>query len=814
MADLSSEQIEIVTRWFSGHNWKPFPFQFKVWSEYLAGKSGLIHASTGTGKTFAAIFGPILQHIASPPSEKGIKVLWITPLRALASDTVESLKKPLQELNLNWSIEKRTGDTSSSVKQKQAKQLPDLLVTTPESLSLLLSYPDTRIQFKSLKAIIADEWHELISSKRGVLTELSIAHIKGLAPSVSIWGLSATLGNTETAMKALLGKKAPEGVLIKGDVAREIEIISEIPEVIERFPWGGHLGINLVKPVIQYLESANTSLLFTNTRSQTEIWYQAILNLRPDWAGLLAIHHGSIDKDERTAVENLLKKGKLKCVVATSSLDLGVDFSPVDQVIQVGSPKGIARFLQRAGRSGHSPGSKSVIIFIPTNALEFIELAAVRSALQKKYIEPRFPVTNSLDVLSQHLITIAIGGGFKEKQMKREIKSTNAFRKISDAEWEWVLTFITKGGPALRAYSDFSRVVIIKNRYTVIDLAIIKRHRMSIGTITGDSMVNVQLVSGGRLGTVEESFVSRMKQGDNFIFAGRGLEYVRIKEMTVYVKVAKSNKGTIPQWMGSKMPLSTELASEVRSILGEAKKGIYRSEELKAVIPILDLQSRWSLIPSGKDLLIESIKTREGYHLFIYPFEGKLVHEGLASIIAFRLGKIAPLTFSISTNDYGFELLSTQKIPLEEGIKQGLFSENNLLDDILNSLNSSEMAKRQFREIARVAGLIFQGYPGSSKKVKQIQASSSLFFEVFKKYDPGNLLLKQAEREVLERQLEQNRLFQTLKRLSSSHLQIVTPINITPLAFPIMVNRFREKISSERLIDRIQRMQIHLEKSV
>jgi ATP-dependent helicase Lhr and Lhr-like helicase len=814
MADLTPDLKKIVDSWFAKYGWKPFDFQYIVWNEYLSGKSGLIHASTGTGKTFAAIIGPILKHLSEPAAEKGIKVLWITPLRALASDTVDSLRKPVEELNTGWNVEKRTGDTGSSTKQKQKQKLPQVLVTTPESLSLLLSYPETRLQFSSLTTIIVDEWHELLSSKRGVLTELTIAHIKGIANNLKIWGLSATLGNTETAMNTLLGKSSGKGVLIKGNVNREMEIISEIPEVIERFPWGGHLGINLIKPVVNYIDSSGTTLLFTNTRSQTEIWYREILDSRPDWAGLLAIHHGSIDKEERNAVENLLKQGKLKCVVATSSLDLGVDFSPVDQVIQVGSPKGIARFLQRAGRSGHSPGRKSKIIFIPANALEFIEIAAVRSAINNNFIEPRSPILNSLDVLSQHLITIAIGGGFKEREMKREVKSTNAFRKITDNEWKWVLSFITKGGPALRAYSDFSRVIIKNNRYLVEDKNIIKRHRMSIGTITGDSMVNVQFVSGGRLGSVEESFVSRMKQGDTFVFGGRALEYVRMKEMTVYVKLAAHNKGAVPQWLGGKMPLSTELASEVRKILEDAKNEIYFTEEMKAIIPILRLQAEWSLIPSQKELLMESIKTKEGYHLFIYPFEGKLVHEGLASLIAFRLAKISPITFSISTNDYGFELLSASPIPLTESLKTGLLSSHNLLDDILSSLNSSEMAKRQFREIARVAGLIFQGYPGSAKKVKQIQASSSLFYEVFKKYDPDNLLIKQAEREVLERQLEQNRLYKTFKRLSAARVRIVTPKNITPLGFPIMVNRFREKFSTEKLIDRIQRMQIYLEKSV
>lgn len=804
-----------ITKWFNQLGWEPFQFQTDVWREYLDGNSGLIHASTGTGKTYAAFLGAVIEALKNKDNNhvSGLNVLWITPLRALASDTQQALERPIDDLGLNWKVEKRTGDTSASVKARLAKTFPEVLITTPESLSLLLSYPNAEKQFANLKLIITDEWHELISSKRGVLTELSIARLKNWNSNIRIWGLSATIGNTESAMATLLGKDANKGKLITGVVPKAVVIETMIPEIVERFPWAGHLGINLLDDVIKRVDEAKTCILFTNTRSQTEIWFQAILNARPDWAGLIALHHGSLDKDERKTIEEFLRDGKLKCVVATSSLDLGVDFSPVDRVIQVGSPKGIARLLQRAGRSGHNPGRESIITCVPTHAFELIEFAAVKSAIEKKFIEPRYSIKKPLDVLSQHLVTIALGTGFQYEEMYNEVRSTHAYEGLTKTEWDWVLDFITKGGPALRAYPEYRKVVRKDDHFLVENKVIARRHRMSIGTITSDSMVIVQFVKGGKIGTLEESFVAKMKPGDTFIFAGKALEYVRIKDMTVWVRKGKDNKGPIPQWMGGRMPLSTELASEVREKLDEAKNNIFNSEELQAVEPILNLQKHWSDIPARDELLIERLKSKEGYHLFFYPFEGKLIHEGLAALIAFRISAIKPITFSISANDYGFELLSAQEIPVDEAIERNLFSPENLVTDILASLNSSEMAKRQFREIARIAGLIFQGFPGSRKAVRQVQASSGLFYEVFKKFDPENLLLSQATKEVLENQLEQTRLYHTLTRVSSAKLRLIDVNHPTPLAFPIMVNRFRAKLSSEKLTDRIKRMQIQLEKA-
>lgn len=821
--DSLQTPLEIVLDWFRRRMWEPFPFQLQVWQAYVKGQSGLIHAATGIGKTYAAWMGPIMEWMTDARWAGGetqdrdapadLSVLWVTPLRALAKDTIEALQKPVTDLGVPWSIQIRTGDTPASLKSKQAKKLPTALITTPESLSLLLSYPQAKDLFRSLRTVVVDEWHELMGSKRGVQMELCLARLRTLHPRLKIWGLSATLGNTELAMETLLGSDSGEGLLVKGLIPKRTIIDSILPEAVERFPWAGHLGIRLLPQVIEHIEASKTSLVFTNTRSQTEIWYRAILEARPDWAGLLALHHGSLDKKSRTYVENALRRDELRCVVCTSSLDLGIDFSPVDKVIQIGSPKGIARMMQRAGRSGHQPNQISHITFVPTNAFELIELAALRRAIAEGFIEPRTPVELPLDVLCQHLVTLALGGGFAAEPVFQEVTRTYAFRNLSKDQFGWALDFITTGGPALRAYPEYARVARTNGRYRVDRQSIARRHRMTIGTITSDTAMQVKYANGNRLGTIEESFVSRLNKGDIFVFAGNTLRFERIKDMTLWVKKVKQRKGTVPQWLGGRMPLSTELCQAVRKQLNRVRNGILSGAEMVALKPLLDLQSRWSTIPAAEELLVETLKTREGFHLFFYPFEGHLVHEGLSALFAYRIIQRLPITLTMAVNDYGFELLSEREIAIDTALLTHLFNTDNLTHDMVRSVNASEMAKRQFRDIARIAGLVFQGYPGVQKNTRQVQASTGLIYNVFFRYDPENLFLKQAMQEVLDGQMEHRRLEKALRRMARCDIRMMRPPHPTPLGFPIMVNRMRAKVSSEKLADRIRRMHMRLEKA-
>ena len=487
------------------------------------------------GKTYAALLPSLIRWVEQhPPSEEagwrehreaGPTVVWLTPLRALATDTERAIRRPIDGMGLPWTVERRTGDVSQSVKARQRKRLPSVLVTTPESLSVLLSYADAERKFRGLRTLVVDEWHELMSTKRGVQAELGIARLRRWNPELVTWGLSATLGNLEQAMDTLLGAHAPKGRLIHGKADKTIEVRTVAPDAVDRFPWAGHLGISQLVPVAEAIDEAASTLVFTNTRSQAEIWFQALLDHRPDWLGRIALHHGSIDRKTRLAVEDLLRKGELKCVVCTSSLDLGVDFTPVDRVVQVASPKGIARLMQRAGRSGHEPGRPSVVVGVPTHALELLDFAAARDAVEDRRVESRRPLDRPLDVLVQHLVTVAMGGGFEREDMLAELRTTSAYAGLTDEQFTWALDFVVRGGSTLRAYPRYARVVEGpegSGRYVVSGQKIARDHRMAIGTITSDTAIQVRFANGKLLGSVEESFVGWLKPGDKFVFAADG----------------------------------------------------------------------------------------------------------------------------------------------------------------------------------------------------------------------------------------------------------------------------------------------------
>ncbi len=817
-----STPAQIVDRYFESIGWKPFRFQRRVWRSYQEGCSGMVHSATGTGKTLAVWMGPLLKWLHENPDPSRwtpnrpppLKVLWITPLRALAGDTERSLRQPIDAMQIPWQLETRTGDSKASLKARQLKRLPTAIVTTPESLSLMLTHERLLEQLSELEAVVVDEWHELLGTKRGVQTELALARLRKLNPSLRVWGVSATLGNLDQALQSLVGGN-PIGneKIVQGYTKKRLKMESVIPKHIDRFPWSGHIGTRMVPQVAELIDSVTSTLVFANTRSQTEIWYQQLLSQRPDWAGQIAIHHGSLDMSVRRWVEDGLRGGSLRAVVCTSSLDLGVDFTAVDLVIQIGSPKGAARLLQRAGRSGHQPNAVSRLAFVPTNAIELIELAAAQDAIKRGELESRLLLNKPLDVLAQHVVTIAIGGGFTSDELLDEVRSTVAYQSLSGQEWQWVLDFVVRGGSSLTAYPDFHRVKICDGRYQVTERRTITNHRMNIGTIVADASMQVKFQKGKTLGTAEESFLSKLNVGDRFLFAGRLVSMLRIRDNIAYVKLAKGKPDTVPRWMGGRMPLSTELSAALRRKIAEASQGKLIGREMKALHELMELQQRWSSIPMNDELLIEKIKTRDGYQVFIFPFEGRLVHEGLAALLAYRISRFKKTTFTMACNDHGFVLQSPHDVDVGGAINQGILRTAGLIDDILQCMNSTEMAKRQFRQIARVAGLIQPGLPGQRKSASHLQASSNLFFDVFTQYDSGNLLLEQSQREVLDFQLEANRMLTALERIAVSRIVIEEPERVTPLAFPLLVDKLRERISSETLADRIARMQAELEQA-
>ena len=722
-----------VTRWFKSQNWQAFPFQEQTWESHKKGEHGLLNAPTGSGKTYA-LWVPILLKILERKKKKAaLQAIWITPLKALSHEIKQATERLADHFDANITVDIRNGDTSTSQRSKQKRNMPDLLITTPESLQLLLASKKYDQLFENCHSIVVDEWHELLGTKRGVQVELALSRLKTVCNKLQIWGISATIGNLDQGREVLLGNDANtlnNSQLIKADIHKEIIVKSILPESMDQFPWRGHLGIQQLEEVVDKIKNSRTTLLFTNTRSQCEIWFQKLLEKHPEFAGELAMHHGSINKETRNWVENAIRNESLKAVVCTSSLDLGVDFAPVETIVQIGGPKGVARFLQRAGRSGHRPGETSYIYFLPTHAIELVEASALQKAVRDQAVEDRQPVILAYDVLVQYLTTLAVSDGFFPDEIYPEIKSTFCFAELTEDEWKWALSYITHGGNSLHAYDEYKKVVVDENgRYIVQNRGIAMRHRMQVGTIVSDAILQVKYLKGGFIGSIEEWFISKLSPGDVFTFAGRNLELVRIKQMQVLVRKSKKKTAKVPSWMGGRLTLSSQMSEMLREELYQRDMD---SREIQALQPIFDRQEMESIVPKQNEMLIETFKTRDGYHHIFYPFEGRFVHEAMGSLIGYRISLLKPISFSLAFNDYGFELLSDIPVDIEQVIDNNLFTAQDALSDLEKSLNATEMARRKFRDIAVIAGLLFTGYPQQAVKSKHLQSGSQLLFDVLK----------------------------------------------------------------------------------
>jgi ATP-dependent Lhr-like helicase len=799
--------LQIINNWMAEKGQAPFPFQTQTWQRYGNGYSGMVVAPTGFGKTFSVFLAVVIDYLNHPEKyPKELKLVWISPLRSLAKDLAKAMTQAVDEIGLDWSVQVRNGDTPTKIRRKQERLMPDVLLTTPETMHLLFSMKKNSRFFKGVKCVAIDEWHELLGNKRGVLTELAISQLRQYAPKLKIWGITATIGNLEVAKAVLLPYPNLKVTQIKAKQKKKIDIISVLPNEIEVLPWAGHLGGKMADKILPIIEANTTTLIFTNTRGQAELWYQLLLNANPELAGLLAIHHGSISKELRNWIEDNIANGYLKAVVCTSSLDLGVDFKPVDCVIQIGSAKGIARFMQRAGRSGHSPYERSKIYFIPTHSLELVEVAALKEAIKQQQIETRDPMALTFDVLVQFMVTCAVGIGFDSEKLWKQIKETHAFSYVTQVEWQWCLHFITKGGKTLHSYEEFHKVVLDDGLYKVLSRRISMLHRMNIGAIVSEVNLMVKFFSGGYIGMIEEFFISKLKPGDSFILAGRILELVTIKDMTVLVRKSKAKNAISPSWLGGRLPLTSHLSHFLRLKLSDALEPGRLEKELRFLNPLILRQAEHSHIPKADEFLIELIETKDGHHLFMYPFEGRLIHEVFSALMAYRISKLKPLTFTIAMNDYGFELLSDQRIPISEANISELLSKENLMDDVVASINASEMASRKFRDIAVIAGLVVQSQPGNRKNNKSLQSSSGLIFRVLEDYEKDNLLLRQAYTEVFNQQLEEVRLQAAFERISKSKIIIKHAKSFTPLSFPLKVDSLRGTMSNENLDKRIQRI--------
>ena len=795
-----------VEAWFRRRGWRLLPFQRRCWQAYLAGEDGLIQVPTGSGKTYAAVMGPMAQMLAAPPSEEpALQLLLLTPLRALSRDLAVALQEPITAMGWPLRVGLRTGDTTAGERARQKRRPPEILITTPESLAVLLASPDAPALFARLRAVVIDEWHELMGSKRGTQTELCLSWLRALSPGLRTWAVSASLGNPEEAAATAVGEGRPF-TLVQAPLQRPLAIRTLLPDSIDGFPWAGHLGLRMHDRLVGALDPAVSTLIFTNTRNQAEQWHQCLRWACPEMDDRLALHHSAIDRAERERIEDGVKGGSIRWVVCTSSLDLGVDFQPVERVVQIGSAKNLARLLQRAGRSGHCPGGRAEVLFLPTHALELLEVSAMRRGLAAGLVERRRPPGLPLDVLLQHLTGLACGPGLDAEREWSVVRGCRSYRDLSRDDWEWCLQLLQEGGACLGAYPRYRKLEADGPLLRVRDPAIARLHRLNIGTITADQAVTVRLQRGGVLGHVEEAFAARLRPGDVFVFAGRSLQFVRLRERTAVVAAARGRSTTVPAWAGGQLALSDLLADGLRQELHRCATGGLDGPELQALQPLLARQDDLSRVPGPADLLVEFFRSREGSHLYAYPFEGRFVHEGLGFLWAWRLARRQAGTFTVSVNDYGFELLAPRGYPFATLFDAGLLEDGELEVELEASLNLSELCRRRFRGIAQVAGLVPGQIPGGVRRGGQLQLSAALLFDVFERHEPANLLLRQARREVLDEQLDLGRLRRALARLRTCELRLESPPRPGPLAFPLLVERLNSRLSNESLLERVQRM--------
>lgn len=799
-----NKKLDWIQSWFLSKGWEPRKFQVDAWKAYLEGKDGLVSVSTGFGKTYAGVLGALSEIVLEKADPAGIHILYISPLRALSADIIKSLRAPLEEMKLPFTIESRTGDTTANERLKQRKSPPSILVTTPESFNLLLISEEFREAIKKCRLVVVDEWHELMGNKRGVQIQLCLSHLRGMNPHMRIWGLSATVGNPHLAGRVLTG--AEKFSFITEPVHKEIEIDCLLPDEIDSFPWSGHLGSAMMEKVVHHLDLKHSCLLFTNTRNQAERWFTEIKAMKPEWEGLMALHHSSVDREMREAVEHGIKSGDLKLVVCTSSLDLGVDFPMVERVYQIGSPKSISRFIQRAGRSGHTPTGVPRIFFVPTHALELFEYLATELAIDRGLKEEIIPPELSFDVLSQHMVTLASNEGLDLDLAYEEVISTYSFRNLQRHDFENIIAFLTHGGKSLSAYPDYHRLKEFKGRYLVHNKKMIQEHMMNIGTITSEPSIKIKFMRGGSLGSVEESFVGRLKKGERFVFAGKTLEYVLMKDLTLFVKLAPPGAGVTAIWGGQRLPLSSLLCEHLKEVFEMIEKGEFNHPMVEYLAPIIEVQKALSRLPGRKYLLVEEAQTREGQHLFIFPFEGQRVHEALASLLSVRMTEMSKVTFSFAVNEYGLEILAPPDFSFPIDKLRELLSSQNLGVDIQKSLNMTQLAKKQFREISQVSGLIHQNRAGNKRTMKNLQMSSSLIFDVFKAYEPEQPFYNQSYDEVKFFQFQEDRLRHVLEKIEKLPIENYKTMRPSPLGFPLIIERVGSRVTSETLQERLVRM--------
>ncbi len=772
----------VVSDWFKAKGWQPRRHQLEMLELARRERSALLVAATGAGKTLAG-FLPTICKLAESPSE-GLHTLYVSPLKALAVDVQRNLIGPIEEMELPIRVETRTGDTPSDRKARQRIKPPQLLLTTPESLSLLLSYPDSPQMFDGLKTIVVDELHGFAKEKRGDLLSLSMSRLQKLAPNLRRVGLSATISDPDAYRSWLAPDADMELVdLVTGDPGVEPDLSILIPE--NKIPWGGHSGYHAIADVMRLIEQHKTTLVFSNTRGLAELIFQKLWDENEQ--GLpIGIHHGSLSVEARRKVEAAMAAGKLRGLVATASLDLGIDWGDVDLVVQMGAPKGSSRLLQRIGRANHRLDEPSKGILVPGNRFEYLEGRAALDAIDEGELDPEVFRPGALDVLAQHVLAMAVAAPFQQDDMLAEIRSATPYGGVKRETFEEILNFIATGGYALKAYDRFRRLVSESGGiWRIAKPSVAQQHRLNAGVIVEQPLLTVRFRNGRKLGTVEEGFASALVPGDRFFFAGLSLEVEQFKDIDIIVR-ASSKRGQVVTYGGQRMSMSTHLANRVRQMLADRNDWHRFPDDVREW---LEVQSERSVLPEPHQLLVETFP-HEGQHFMVaYSFEGWNAHQSLGMLLTKRMEKAGLKPLGFVANDYGLACYGLE--PIRD--PKSLFSADILEQEFIDWVESSYLLKTAFREVAVIGGLVERQHPGKKKTGRQVSFSTDLIYDVLRRYEPEHLLLRAAWDDARRRMTELGRLVRLVDRASATMLHVELG-RITPMAVPLMVIVGREAL--------------------
>ncbi|MFO1015456.1 MAG: ligase-associated DNA damage response DEXH box helicase [Caulobacteraceae bacterium] len=791
--------------WFERRGWAAREHQLEMVAEGRAGRHALLIAPTGGGKTLAGFLPSLIELAERPPrnTPSGVHTLYISPLKALAVDIERNLMTPILEMGLPIVAESRTGDTGMSRRQRQRVKPPDILLTTPEQLALFCAWEGARAYFEDLRCVIFDEIHSVWPSKRGDLLSLCLARLQQFAPTLRRVGLSATVDDPDVIRRWLSPGAAEEVALVRGRGGTQPIVDVLLSE--GRVPWSGHTAQHAMPEVYDVIRRAKTALVFVNTRFQAEFAFQELWKLNEDDLPI-ALHHGSLAAEQRRKVEAAMARGALRAVVCTSTLDLGIDWGDVDLVIQLASPKGASRMVQRIGRANHRPDEPSRALFVPANRFEMLECQAAREAIAENLFDQEIERTGALDVLAQHVMGCACSEPFDLQALYAEVTSSGPYKALSWEDFETVVDFVSTGGYALKTYDRFRRIVKTKDGlWQVRNEEMARRHRLNVGAIVSPATLNLRISNGKRatpgrkIGEVEEGYLEMLEPGDTFIFGGGVWRLNAVTGLDVLVSPAPNADPKMPSWGSSKFALSTFLAQKVRQLMSDTRHWTVLPNDVREW---LEIQESISRIPGEDEMLLETFQRGNRHYLVCYPFEGRLAHTTLAMLLTRRMERsgVGPLGFVC--NDYAFAIWSLA--PMGDLDFDSLFEEDMLGDDLENWLADSFMMKRAFKGVALVAGLIERRYPGEQKSGRQITFSTDLIYDVLRKHEPDHLLLRCARADAATGLVDVARVGDMLKRIKGRILHARLD-HVSPFAVPIMLEIGKERVAGSAAADMILR---------